>query len=84
MTKAKDKERLGIYFNMNDEKEKALWDYLDSKFSKSVAVKEALKQAMEIEKAGQKAFFTPIENEISKDDNCADIEDYGVEQNDEF
>ena len=75
------RERLGLYFNLKDEKEKELWDYLEGKFSKSVAIKEALKQAMEIEKAGQRVVFagTNIAQNLKPEE-----EDYGVEQNEEF
>ena len=75
------RERLGLYFNLKDEKEKELWDYLEGKFSKSVAIKEALKQAMEIEKAGKRVVFA----EASVPQNLKpEEEDYGVEQNEEF
>ena len=47
------RERLGLYFSIkNNPKEKEMWDYLCTKFSKQAFVKEAIAEKILREKAG--------------------------------
>lgn len=47
------RERLGLYFSVkNNPKEKEMWDYLCTKFSKPAFVKEAIEEKILREKAG--------------------------------
>lgn len=47
------RERLGLYFSVkNNPREKEIWDYLCTKYSKPAFVKEAIEEKILREKAG--------------------------------
>ncbi len=44
-----------MYFNINNEKEMKLWNYLSDEYSKSAFVKKAIEEKMNRELSGEKA-----------------------------
>lgn len=64
MAKEVVKKRLNVYFNIADPREKEIWDFLESKYSKTAIVKESLETQMNLEKQGMKTIAPATKEEI--------------------